>query len=180
MNHCCRVTHRLRRSVSPIVLVLPVEHAHAQELEEDLIPILPWDATTKLFADPDHVPPQDIVVVCLGQGVIHPDVLVEVLDVRSVVQHPNGNLEFPSKSADNSATLQSGKTLLLSGYVRIPQPMLLTPCWRLSSWEILDPLGITNIVLVGKSLRPRIMSLRSNWCPMSGTAIGVEEELLRG
>ena len=31
----------------------------------------------------------------LGQEVIHPDVLVEVFSVRSVVQHPNGNLEPP-------------------------------------------------------------------------------------
>ena len=54
-------------------------------------------------------------IMHLGQKVIHPDVLVEVFNVRSIVQHPNGNPEFPSKSADNSATLQSGKTLLLSG-----------------------------------------------------------------
>ena len=115
MNHRCGVTHRLHRSIGPIVFVLPVEHAHAQKPVEDLVPVLPWDVMTQLFANLNHVPPQPVVVVYLGQEVVHPDVLIEVLDVRSVVQHPNGNLEFPSKSADNSATLQSGKTLLLSG-----------------------------------------------------------------
>ena len=31
----------------------------------------------------------------LGQEVVHPDILVEMLDIRSIVQHPNGNLESP-------------------------------------------------------------------------------------
>ena len=74
MNHRRRMTHCLRQSIGPVIFVLPVKHAHAQELEEDLIPILPWDATMKLFANPDHVPPKDIVVMRLGQGVVHPDV----------------------------------------------------------------------------------------------------------
>ena len=66
MNHRCRVTHRLRQSIGPMVFILPVEHAHTQKLEEDLIPALPWDMMAQLFADPDHVPPQDIIIMCLG------------------------------------------------------------------------------------------------------------------
>ena len=89
------MTHRLRRSIGPVIFVLPVKYAHAQKPEEDLIPILPWDATTQLFANPDHVPPQPIIVMHLGQGVVKPDVLVEMLDIWSIVQHPNGNLEIP-------------------------------------------------------------------------------------
>ena len=95
MNHRCRMMHRLRRGIGPVVFILPVEYAHTQKPIEDLVPILPWDATMQLFANPDHVPPQPVVVMNLGQEVVHPDVLIEVLDVRSVVQHPNGNLESP-------------------------------------------------------------------------------------
>ena len=57
MNHRCRVMHRLRRSIGPMVFIHPVEHAHTQKLEEDVIPVLPWDSTTQLFTDLDHVSP---------------------------------------------------------------------------------------------------------------------------
>ena len=107
------MTHCLCRSVGPVVFILPVKYAHAQKLEEDLIPILPWDATTQLLTNPDHVPPQDIVVMRLGQCVVNPDVLVEVLDVRSVVQHSNSNLEFPSKSADKLHRKSERKDLIV-------------------------------------------------------------------
>ena len=96
-----------------MVFVCPVKHAHAQKLEEDIIPILPWDAMTQLFANPDHVSPQDIVAMRLGQGVVDPLVLVEVLNVRSVVQHPNGNLAFPSKSADKFHHKSEQKDLIV-------------------------------------------------------------------
>ena len=113
MNHHCRVTHCLRRSIGPVIFICPVEHAHAQKLEEDVIHILPWDATTRLFADPDHVPPQDIVAMHLGQGVVDPLVVIKAFYVWSIVQHPNGDLEFPSKSADKLCHTSERKDLVV-------------------------------------------------------------------
>ena len=78
-----------------------------------VIPVLPWDATTQLFANPDHVSPQDIITMRLGQGVIDPLVLVKVFYVRSIVQHPNGDLEFPSKSADKLHHTSEWKDLIV-------------------------------------------------------------------
>ena len=113
MNHRCRVTHRLRQSIGPVVFIRPVEHAHTQKLEEDVIPVLPWDATTQLFADPDHVPPQDIVAMRLRQGVVDPLVFIKAFNVWSVVQHLNGDLEFPSKSADKLHHISERKDLVV-------------------------------------------------------------------
>ena len=47
------------------------------------------------------------------QGVIDPNVLVKVLNVRSIVQHPNSNLEFPSKSADKLRRKSEQKDLIV-------------------------------------------------------------------
>ena len=98
-----------------------LEHAYAQKLEEDIIPVLPWDTMTQLFANPNHVPPQDVIAMRLGQGVVDPNIFVEVLDVRSVVQHPNGNLEFPSKSADKLHRKSERKDLIVVR-VRVQTP----------------------------------------------------------
>ena len=113
MHHHRQVTHRLHRSIGPVVFIGPVKHAHAQEPEEDIIPVLPWDATAQLFTDPDHVPPQDFVTMCLRQSVVDPLDFIKVLYVRSVVQHPNGNLEFPSKSADKLRHKSERKDLIV-------------------------------------------------------------------
>ena len=49
----------------------------------------------------------------LRQGVVNPLVFIEVLNVWSIVQHPNGDLEFPSKSADKLHRKSEWKDLIV-------------------------------------------------------------------
>ena len=53
--------------------------------------------------------------MCLGQGVVDPLIFIEAFHVRSVVQHPNGDLEFPSKSADKLRRTSERKDLIVVG-----------------------------------------------------------------
>ena len=92
MNHRCRVTYRLRRSIGPVIVPVPVEHAHTDQLEEDIILVLPWNPKAELFANPDHVPPQGVVAIGLPELISPPLLLIKALRIWSPVQHPDSNL----------------------------------------------------------------------------------------
>ena len=58
---------------------------HADQLEKDVILVLPWNPKAELLADPDHVAPEGIVTVGLAKLIPLPLLLIKVLRIWSPV-----------------------------------------------------------------------------------------------
>ena len=85
----------LGRLVQASVGMSPVEGPHLhQALNDRIIPHVLETSNPHLFTDPDHVPPQDIVIGKSGQDLIVLSALFKMLGPSDdhAMTHPLGNL----------------------------------------------------------------------------------------
>ena len=159
-SHYGQMAYSLGALVVVVVFVVPIEHPHKEELEQNWIGEVFRRASVNLLGDTTSVSPQMIIPMALCKDIVVPAIVVRPLlsGQHQTAVHMTRDLKEGSAP---SITTKAGSSHLISPWVRL--------CWTSSRVGIVAIVGTGYTMTLANRCKGRVPSLMrrihgGEWC----------------